>query len=116
MGESKYLEILGFGPFVVGQLHYLTATLMIRDSARLLEISYDLNDINSEILDNLTHFVDVLVFIKPLIKFRNFYYFEEKGDPQALEKQLQPLPQSKVLFLVRYPFYKLCNFVHEQAS
>ena len=36
------------------------------------------------------------LFLKPLIKFRNFYYFEEKGDPQALEKQLQSLPQSKV--------------------
>uniref|UniRef100_A0A0R3X4A3 B30.2/SPRY domain-containing protein n=1 Tax=Hydatigena taeniaeformis TaxID=6205 RepID=A0A0R3X4A3_HYDTA len=35
---------------------------------------------------------------RPLIKFRNYYYFEEKGDPQALEKQLQPLPQSKIVF------------------
>ncbi|VDD79195.1 unnamed protein product [Mesocestoides corti] len=35
---------------------------------------------------------------RPLIKFRNFYYFEEKGDPQALEKQLRPLPASKIVF------------------
>lgn len=35
---------------------------------------------------------------RPLIKFRNYYYFEEKGDPQALEKQLQPLPRSKIVF------------------
>nr|VZI33918.1 unnamed protein product [Spirometra erinaceieuropaei] len=35
---------------------------------------------------------------RPLIKFRNYYYFEEKDDPQAVEKKLRPLPGSKITF------------------
>ncbi|VDL89606.1 unnamed protein product [Schistocephalus solidus] len=35
---------------------------------------------------------------RPLIKFRNYYYFEEKDDPQAVEKKLRPLTGSKIVF------------------
>ncbi|CAL8102520.1 unnamed protein product [Calicophoron daubneyi] len=35
---------------------------------------------------------------RPLIKFRNSYYFEEKDEPAKAEKQLVPLPGSKIVF------------------
>ncbi|THD20815.1 Set1:ash2 histone methyltransferase complex [Fasciola hepatica] len=35
---------------------------------------------------------------RPLIKFRNSYYFEEKDEPTKAEKLLRPLPGSKITF------------------
>lgn len=35
---------------------------------------------------------------RPLIKFRNSYYFEEKDEPAKAEKLLRPLPGSKIMF------------------
>lgn len=46
----------------------------------------------------IVHGTTIPLHWKPLIKFRNSYYFEEKDEPAKAEKLLRPLPGSKVSF------------------
>ncbi|VDP94572.1 unnamed protein product [Echinostoma caproni] len=47
---------------------------------------------------------------RPLIKFRNSYYFEEKDEPTKAEKLLRPLPGSKISSL--YGIYAVYRREH----